>query len=115
MESGATTATAMTATPTLKAPSAAAASVTDCCICESARLDSGELRLMDFVAGLFPVTVCQALFIAPCSHVTVSTNRCYSGAHLTTVWTTALQMHPTTREPELPRILLSPLSHLRRP
>lgn len=46
MESGATTATAMTATPTLKAPSAAAASVTDCCICESARLDSGELRLI---------------------------------------------------------------------
>ncbi|GAA5968728.1 hypothetical protein JCM21900_000454 [Sporobolomyces salmonicolor] len=31
---------------------AAAASITDCCIC------------------LYPVTVCQALFIAPCSHVT---------------------------------------------
>lgn len=30
----------------------AAASITDCCIC------------------LYPVTVCQALFIAPCSHVT---------------------------------------------
>lgn len=35
---------------------AAAASITDCCIC------------------LYPVTVCQALFIAPCSHVTVRPN-----------------------------------------
>ncbi|GAA6007796.1 hypothetical protein JCM10207_004877 [Rhodosporidiobolus poonsookiae] len=36
-----------------KTPSAEpAASITDCCIC------------------LYPVTVCQALFIAPCSHVT---------------------------------------------
>ncbi|BGP15929.1 hypothetical protein JCM10213_003641 [Rhodosporidiobolus nylandii] len=33
-------------------PASAAASITDCCIC------------------LYPVTVCQALFIAPCSHVT---------------------------------------------
>ncbi|KAK4700068.1 E3 ubiquitin-protein ligase DMA1/2, partial [Phenoliferia sp. Uapishka_3] len=42
----------MSATPTQKVQPAAASSVTDCCIC------------------LFPVTVCQALFIAPCSHVT---------------------------------------------
>ncbi|GAA5825768.1 hypothetical protein JCM3770_000635 [Rhodotorula araucariae] len=40
------------ATPTPEAAAAAAASITDCCIC------------------LYPVTVCQALFIAPCSHVT---------------------------------------------
>ncbi|KAI5480470.1 zinc finger, RING-type and FHA domain containing protein [Pseudohyphozyma bogoriensis] len=41
----------MSAAPTQKA-TAPMASVTDCCIC------------------LYPVTVCQALFIAPCSHVT---------------------------------------------
>ncbi|GAA5825586.1 hypothetical protein JCM11251_000295 [Rhodosporidiobolus azoricus] len=41
------------ATPASPAQQAAqAASITDCCIC------------------LYPVTVCQALFIAPCSHVT---------------------------------------------
>ncbi|KAM0787535.1 hypothetical protein ACM66B_003606 [Microbotryomycetes sp. NB124-2] len=39
------------ASSTPSAP-AGAASITDCCIC------------------LYPVTVCQALFIAPCSHVT---------------------------------------------
>ncbi|BGP39709.1 hypothetical protein JCM10450v2_003678 [Rhodotorula kratochvilovae] len=47
--------TAKPATPTpdaAAAAAAAAASITDCCIC------------------LYPVTVCQALFIAPCSHVT---------------------------------------------
>ncbi|GAA5966642.1 hypothetical protein JCM3765_007259 [Sporobolomyces pararoseus] len=38
--------------PTAAQQAAAAASITDCCIC------------------LYPVTVCQALFIAPCSHVT---------------------------------------------
>ncbi|KAK4056017.1 hypothetical protein OIO90_003012 [Microbotryomycetes sp. JL221] len=45
----------MTTTATTSAAGAAApsaASITDCCIC------------------LYPVTVCQALFIAPCSHVT---------------------------------------------
>ncbi|GAA6018530.1 hypothetical protein JCM11491_006436 [Sporobolomyces phaffii] len=66
MEPAPTSATAMTATasgpsaaaksaptpPTAAQQAAAAASITDCCIC------------------LYPVTVCQALFIAPCSHVT---------------------------------------------
>lgn len=54
MEVNPTAATAVpSAKPAQKASSAAAtASVTDCCIC------------------LYPVTVCQALFIAPCSHVT---------------------------------------------
>ncbi|KAL8278997.1 hypothetical protein RQP46_008666 [Phenoliferia psychrophenolica] len=42
----------MSNTPTQKVQPAASSSVTDCCIC------------------LYPVTVCQALFIAPCSHVT---------------------------------------------
>lgn len=50
-------AAAATTTPTLggkpaQKAAAATSSVTDCCIC------------------LYPVTVCQALFIAPCSHVT---------------------------------------------
>ncbi|GJN89059.1 hypothetical protein Rhopal_002033-T1 [Rhodotorula paludigena] len=59
---GASTATGGTAKPATPVPTssdaaaasaaAAAASITDCCIC------------------LYPVTVCQALFIAPCSHVT---------------------------------------------
>ncbi|GAA5840796.1 hypothetical protein JCM5353_001781 [Sporobolomyces roseus] len=66
MEPTPTSGTAMTATgshlsstaakpappPTAAQQAAAAASITDCCIC------------------LYPVTVCQALFIAPCSHVT---------------------------------------------
>ncbi|GAA5903757.1 hypothetical protein JCM8208_006569 [Rhodotorula glutinis] len=43
---------ASTSTSSAAADAAAAASITDCCIC------------------LYPVTVCQALFIAPCSHVT---------------------------------------------
>lgn len=41
-----------TGAPAAASTSASAASITDCCIC------------------LYPVTVCQALFIAPCSHVT---------------------------------------------
>ncbi|SCZ93739.1 BZ3500_MvSof-1268-A1-R1_Chr6-3g08854 [Microbotryum saponariae] len=48
-----TSATAAKASSTSTPPNiAASSSVTDCCIC------------------LYPVTVCQALFIAPCSHVT---------------------------------------------
>ncbi|GAA5849508.1 hypothetical protein JCM8547_000479 [Rhodosporidiobolus lusitaniae] len=69
MEAGPTSASTMTATPSTTGGDAsvkinptpaqaqqqaqvAAASISDCCIC------------------LYPVTVCQALFIAPCSHVT---------------------------------------------
>jgi hypothetical protein len=53
--SSSTSATPKPLTPAQQAAQAqaAAASITDCCIC------------------LYPVTVCQALFIAPCSHVTV--------------------------------------------
>ncbi|GAA5819943.1 hypothetical protein JCM10212_001555 [Sporobolomyces blumeae] len=46
------TPTPLTAAQQAQQAAAAAASITDCCIC------------------LYPVTVCQALFIAPCSHVT---------------------------------------------
>ncbi|GAA5970762.1 hypothetical protein JCM11641_004443 [Rhodosporidiobolus odoratus] len=65
MEGVPTSGTAMTAAPSVvptvssklaatpsSASHAQSASLTDCCIC------------------LYPVTVCQALFIAPCSHVT---------------------------------------------
>ncbi|GAA5885559.1 hypothetical protein JCM6882_007470 [Rhodosporidiobolus microsporus] len=49
---GGAAAPAKVAPPTAAQQAAQAASITDCCIC------------------LYPVTVCQALFIAPCSHVT---------------------------------------------
>ncbi|GAA5982040.1 hypothetical protein JCM10908_004714 [Rhodotorula pacifica] len=47
-----TPAAAPTSAATSTSAAVASASITDCCIC------------------LYPVTVCQALFIAPCSHVT---------------------------------------------
>lgn len=51
-------------------PAAQASGVTDCCICKTrlSRCNSNLLTLQTH-AGLFSVTVYQALFIAPCSHI----------------------------------------------
>jgi hypothetical protein len=74
---GATTEAAPTAatttSPSSQKGTAPTASVTDCCICAAFVSLPAYLALTEFIgAGLYPVTVCQSLFIAPCSHVTVS-------------------------------------------
>lgn len=85
MEATGTGASGMTTVPSLaqkqKQAQAATTSITDCCICSSLELRSAlGYKLTSFLSGLYPVTVCQALFIAPCSHVTVS---CDSAARST--------------------------------
>ena len=53
---------------TVKLPSSGKSQIPDCCICPYPLFSSSTTSLTSIFAGLFSVTIRQALFIAPCSH-----------------------------------------------
>ena len=88
-------------------------SVTDCCICAFLSRFHFDPKLIRSFTGLYPVTVCQALFIAPCSHVTVGDSVFSSIARTDAELLSAFRLHPTAHQQDLSGSHLSSLSHVR--